>query len=154
MAVEFIAENIDQNINLEKIAQASHFSPFHFHRIFHGIVGESVNDYVSRKKMERSVSILLSQAELSITEVAEMGGFSSNANFSKSFKLYFGINPSQLRNPVTKYKSKIGKIYSKYGKVFNPQDLYSQFVTQSAAFDPDQLEEMLMNVNVEEIAEK
>ena len=154
LAIEFIAENIDQKINLGDIAQASHFSPFHFHRIFHAIVGESVNDYVSRKKMERSARILICKPELSITEVAEMGGFSSNANFSKLFKLYFGISPSQLKDPTSRNNSKIGKIYSKYGKVFDAQNLYSQLVTHSAVFDSDKLEAMLMNVKVEELEEK
>ena len=153
-AIEFISENLDQSIGLEDIAKASHFSPYHFHRIFHGIVGETVNEYVSRKKMERAARILVCKPELSVTEVAAMGGFSSSANFSKAFKLYFGINPGQLRNPGVGNNSKIGKIYSKYGKEFNPNDLYSQFVTDSAVFDTDKLEELLMKVKVEEMEEK
>jgi len=79
-AIEYIANNIDQNIRLENIAEASHFSPYHFHRIFHGFLGETVNDYVSRKKMEKTANTLMCRLKLSITEVAEMGGFSSNAN--------------------------------------------------------------------------
>ena len=153
-SLEFINENIDKKINLEKIAEASNFSPYHFHRIFHGIVGETVNDYVSRKKMEKAARTLICRPDLNITDVAEMGGFSSSANFSKSFKLYFGVNPSQLRDPHDNKNSKIGKIYSKYGKAFNTKELYSQFVTDSVVFDPDKLEEMLMNVTVKELDEK
>ena len=103
-----------------------------------------------------------------MTDVAEAGGFSSSANFSKAFKLYFGVSPSVLRNsvfcngklqkpdndPVTDKNSKTGKLYSKYGKAFNPQEFYSQFVTQDFVFNPDKLEEMLMKVKVEEQQEK
>ena len=50
--------------------------------------------------------------------------------------------------------SKKGKLYRKYGKAFNPQDLYSQFVTQSEVFDFGKLEDMLMKVKLENIQEK
>jgi len=107
-----------------------------------------------QEKMEKSVNTLLCNRDLSITEVAELGGFSSSANFSKAFKLYFGITPSQLRNPENSDNSKIGKLYSKYGKAFNPNNLYSQLITNSVIFDPDKLEELLMNVKIEEMDER
>ena len=153
-AIEFIVTHLDESISLDDVAQASHFSPYHFHRIFQGIVGETVNDFVSRKKMEKAACTLLFNPELSITEVAEQRGFSSSANFAKAFKLYFGVSPSQLRNPKEQHNSKIGKIYSKYGKAFNVQDLYSQFVTDSVIFEADKLEEMMMDINVQEMDEK
>lgn len=158
-ALEFIDYHIDQSIQLENIANISHFSPYHFHRIFHAMVGETVNDYVSRKRMEKAVCRLVYKAELSITDVAEMGGYSSSANFSKAFKLYFGVSPSELRSSQYSEldgnkKSKKGKLYNKYGKAFNPQELYSQFVTQSEVFDPDKLEDILMQVKINEIQEK
>lgn len=153
-ALQFIAKNIHKKVSLEDVAKASHFSSYHFHRIFHGMVGETVNDYVIRKKMEKSAGTLLCKPQLSITEIAAMGGFSSNANFSKSFKLYFGLSPSQLRNSKYNNNSKIGKIYSKYGKAFHSKDLYSQLITESRVFDPKKLEEMLMNVKIEEFEEK
>lgn len=153
-AVKYIEKNLDKNIGLNSIANASHFSPYHFHRIFHAMVGETVNDFISRKRMEAAANRLVCNVDLSITEVAELGGFSSSANFSKAFKLYFGITPRQLRGPVNTENSKIGKLFSKYGKEFNPRDLYSQFVTNKEVFDPDKLEELLMNVKVKEFEEK
>ena len=158
-ALEFIDCHIDQSIQLENIAKVSHFSPYHFHRIFHAMVGETVNDYVSRKRMEKAASRLVYKPELSVMDVAEMGGYSSSANFSKAFKLYFGVSPSALRN--SQYtdqdgnkNSKKGKLYNKYGKAFKPQELYSQFVTQSEVFDPDKLEDILMQVKINELQEK
>ena len=153
-AIEFIVTHLELSISLDDIAKASHFSPYHFHRIFHALVGETVNDFVSRKKMEKAVCTLIAKPELTVTEIAELGGFSSSANFAKAFKLYFGVSPSQLRNPKEKNNSKIGKIYSKYGKAFKVQDLYSQFVTDVVIFDSDKLEELMMNVNVQQIEEK
>ena len=149
LALAFIEQKLDQPIRLDDVARASFFSAYHFHRIFHALVGETVNEYISRKRMEKSIRMLMRESELSVTKVAAAGGFSSSANFSKAFKLYFGVSPSAIRNPESNKNSKTGKLFSKYGKAFNPQDLYSQFVTQAIVFDPDKLEEMLMKVRVE-----
>lgn len=158
-ALLFINNNIDQPLQLENIAQASHFSQYHFHRIFHALVGETVNDYVTRKRMEKAASRLVYNSTLSISDIAEVGGYSSSANFSKAFKLYFGISPSELRNgqfqnDSNNEHSKKGKLFRKYGKAFNPKELYSQFVTNSEVFDPGKLKDMLMQVKVEEMQDK
>lgn len=153
-AMAFIIEHLDQPVNLESIAAASHFSPYHFHRIFHGMVGETVNDFVQRKKMERAAHRLLCTPELSITDIAMRGGFSSGANFAKAFKLYFGVSPSQLRDPHSRHDGKIGKLYSKYGKAFSIRDLYSQTVTNTQVFTADQLKEIMMNVRIETLPQK
>jgi len=159
MALEFIEQQLDQNIRLEDVAAVSHFSPYHFHRIFHALVGETVNDYISRKRMEKGARMLMCKPDMNISAIALAGGFSSSANFAKAFKLYFGVSPSEFRNyqpqnPAETKDSKNGKLYSKYGKAFNPQDLYSQFVTQLAVFEHDKLEELLMKIKVEEIQDK
>jgi len=109
------------------VACVSHFSDFHFHRIFTAIVGETVNDYISRRRLEQAIHMLVFKPDMSITDVAIEQGFSSSANFSKAIKIYFGFSPSEIRSPekVKKIKnSKIGKIFSKYGKDFNPTNLY------------------------------
>ena len=154
LSLAYIQENLDKPVNLDGIARASHFSPYHFHRIFHGMVGETVNDYVIRKKLEKVASMLVCEAALTITSVADKCGYSSGANFSKAFKQYFGVSPSQVRNPANTKNSKIGKIHSKYGKEFDPKKLYSQLITNVVVFNPEKLEEMLMNVKIKEMAEK
>lgn len=158
-ALAYIDQHLDQAIRLDELAKVSHFSAYHFHRIFHAMVGETVNDYVTRKRMEQALHRLVGQPTRSVTEVAAAGGFSSSANFAKAFKQYFGISPSECRQaglaqawPGT--DSKIGNIYRKYGKAFNPRDLYSQVVTNAAVFTPDNLKEILMQVKVETIPEK
>ena len=157
--LQYIDLNLDQSLQLENIAKASHFSPFHFHRIFHALIGETVNDYVIRRRMEKAAYILVYKPELKIIDVAMESGYSSNANFSKAFKSYFGLSPSMLRKKPTqdtfdKFDSKKGKLFSKYGKALNPQDLYSQFVTKIKVFNFDKLEEMLMNITVKDMPEK
>lgn len=105
------------------MAEVSHFSVYHFHRIFTGIVGETINDYIARRRLEKAINQLVFNAKSSTTEVAFNNGLSSSANFSKAVKLHFGFSPSEIRNPGKIKNGKIGKISSKYGKDFNRKRL-------------------------------
>lgn len=157
-ALNFIENHLDQAVRLEDIARASHFSPFHFHRIFHALVGEPVNAYVSRKRIEKSAMRLIYQPALSVTQVAEAGGFSSSANFSRAFKIHFGVSPSEFRRSRAPFLadddvSKIGHLNSKSGKAALLPQKYSPFVTHSALLNRYNKEKTL-KINVEEMPEK
>lgn len=154
LAINYIQENLSQPILLAEVAKVSCFSEFHFHRIFHALVGETVNEFINRKRMERAAHWIICQPEKTMTEISMQGGFSSSANFSKAFKKYFGLTPSQLRDVESAEISKNGKLLRKYGKAFNPLDLYSQSITNQVRFTAEELEEMFMNVHVETLQEK
>jgi len=149
-AIQYIEDNLNRKIALIDLARVSCFSEYHFHRIFKGVVGETVNDYVVRRRLERSINYLIFNPDLSITEVALVNGFSSSANFSKAVKLYFGFSPSEIRNPEKVKDSKIGKILSKYGKDFNPVDLYPDRITNNV-INETYLEDTNMKVEVREL---
>lgn len=117
-------------------------------------MGETINDYVGRKRLERAANLLIFRRELSITEIAVVTGFSSGANFAKAFKLYFGVSPSQIRKPASIENSKIGKIFSKYGKALDPSDLYPLVVANEANNNTDPFEDIGMNVKVAQIEEQ
>jgi len=50
----FIDQNLDQELNLEYIAKIGNYSPFHFHRIFKAITNETINEYITRKRIEKN----------------------------------------------------------------------------------------------------
>lgn len=144
--VHYIEENLNSKLSLAEIAEVSHFSPYHFHRIFTGLLGETVNDYISRRRLESAVNVLVFKPDLSITQVALNSGFSSSANFSKAVKKHFGFSPSEIRNPAKAKDSKIGKVLSKYGKEFSPSDLYPARITNQTMHNSDA---GIMNMSVE-----
>lgn len=148
--IQYIEANLANNISLTEVAKISHFSAYHFHRIFTGIVGETVNDYIVRRRLERAVKLLVFKTELSVTQIALDNGFSSSANFSKAIKLHFGFSPSEIRNPDKVKNSKIGKISSKYGKDFKPSDLYPVRIT-SEVMSKTNLEDTNMSIEVREL---
>jgi len=100
-AMDYIQAHIDQStqdgLHLDAVAHSANMSPFHFHRVFKSVVGETVAEYIRRLKLERSAGIFFYFKRAGITEVAIALGFSSSQNFAKSFKKYFSMTPSDVR---------------------------------------------------------
>jgi AraC family transcriptional regulator len=114
-ALHYIDTHIDQELSLDVISRAAGFSQYHFHRIFRGIVGETLNDYVRRIRLEKAAIILVHNPFRSITEVALDCGFSSSSNFARVFKEHFGMSASQWREGGHE-KHRISKIRQRQSK--------------------------------------
>jgi len=79
-AKEFIDENYNKPITLEKIASIACLSKYHFCRLFKEKVGLSFRDYLYKVRLKRAVELLRNE-NLSITNIAEETGFRSRAHF-------------------------------------------------------------------------
>ncbi|MCP3915637.1 MAG: AraC family transcriptional regulator [bacterium] len=93
-AVDYILGHLDQPLKLDLVARAACFSPFHFHRIFRALMGETLSQFVKRTRLERAVSLLTHDPGRSLTDVAFACGFSSSSDFSRSFRQRYGVPPS------------------------------------------------------------
>lgn len=111
----YINDNLDIELNLSILSKVALYSPFHFHRLFTSIVRETPNEFITRIRIEKATSDLVKNKSLSIAEVFPKYGFSSHAAFSKSFKKYHGISPSELKKKSIPF-SKIRQINSKNGQ--------------------------------------
>ncbi len=92
-----IQQHLDKSLSLEELAGVACFSPYHFHRVFKGMVGESVKEYVRRLRLERAAG-QLKLGSASIINVALGAGYESHEAFTRSFKAAFGSAPSQFRS--------------------------------------------------------
>ena len=95
--IDYIHSHSHEELNLDRLAEIACFSKFHFHRIFKAILGETVNEFVQRVRLEKALGQLILNKYKSITEIALDSGFSSSQNFARSFKAYYGMTPSHLR---------------------------------------------------------
>ena len=95
--LDYIDRSLEKKLSLEELARVASFSPFHFHRIFKCMVGETLNDYIRRIKLEKAANILAHNERTSITEIAFDCGFSSSAVFARAFKENFGMSASEWR---------------------------------------------------------
>ncbi|WP_298780437.1 GyrI-like domain-containing protein [uncultured Polaribacter sp.] len=116
-AIIYIDENLDKKLNLDKVCKKAYFSPFHFHRLFSVVTSETLNNYISRRRIEKAAAYLLHQKQKSVTEISEAVGFSSLSSFSKAFKKFYGISPDKFKKESPDKYSKICKTESKKGQI-------------------------------------
>ena len=95
--LDYVRENTAGDLRLETVARVANFSPYHFHRIFKAIVGETLNGYVRRLRAQRAASQLIHNPTLTITEIAVACGYSSSSAFSREFRQHFGVSATQFR---------------------------------------------------------
>lgn len=88
--------NLDDPPSLERLADVAHYSPYHFHRMFTGMVGESLAAYVRRLRLERA-AMWLARTSRPVTDIALGSGYDSHEAFTRAFKAHFGISPSAYR---------------------------------------------------------
>jgi len=117
--MDYIQNNLHKQLSLNELAQVANFSPYHFHRIFSSTVGETLNSFIQRLRIEKAASMLIANPKKSITEIAFDYGFSSSASFARLFKEMYGMSASQWRSGGYEQFSKNGKTKSKIGKTLS-----------------------------------
>ncbi|MFW5499376.1 MULTISPECIES: AraC family transcriptional regulator [unclassified Maridesulfovibrio] len=93
----YIQRNLDGDLSPEILAELACFSVAHFHRIFKGMVGESLKEHVRRLRLERA-SYRLCYSNTTVMDIALDAGFESPETFSRAFKKRFLVPPSDFRN--------------------------------------------------------
>jgi AraC family transcriptional regulator, mar-sox-rob regulon activator len=97
LAEDYIENNLHNKIILGDIANCVHLSESHFHRIFRAGSSETINQFVSRIKLERSAILLATNHNLSITDIAMQYGYSETSSYCRAFKKHFKFTPMQFR---------------------------------------------------------
>ncbi len=130
--LDYIEMNLHEQLSLEKVAEVAHFSPYHFHRIFSAMMGEPLNRFIQRLRVEKAATSLRAYPSQSVTQIALSCGFGSSASFARAFKEYYKISASEWRrqkiNNPGKTNSKDGKHHGISGEV----NIYSSIYFSSA----------------------
>lgn len=116
LARDQIRENLDGDLSVESVSRAALFSPFHFHRLFSAMTGETLCDHIRRLRLEKAAGALLYDPARSVTEIALDSGFGSSASFARAFREHFGTTASAWRAAGGPEKRKTGKANRKGGK--------------------------------------
>ncbi|MBF4515950.1 AraC family transcriptional regulator [Flavobacterium sp. ANB] len=114
-SIDYIKENLHEELSLEKLASLSNFSKFHFHRIFKLVTGITVNEFIKKAKIERALFFLMNNPSKTINEISIDCGFLSMSSFSRSFRELQKTTPSAWRE--SHKKSNIGTMNSNIGKM-------------------------------------
>jgi len=135
----YIQQHLDDALQLEDIAAVAHFSPYHFHRIFRGMIGESIQKHVRRLRLERAAH-RLKFTDQPVTRIAFDAGYETHESFTRAFRIMFNHSPSEFRQvqkaiPYTKVLS--GVHYCADGQI--------------NTFEPCPLGDLCTKVNIEQI---
>lgn len=92
-AVTLLNARLDDPPSLQELAAAAGVSPFHLHRVWHSLVGETVRQTVRRLRVEASEELL--KHRVSVTETAMALGFGTPQSYARAFRRETGLSPSE-----------------------------------------------------------
>lgn len=96
-AVTYIRLHLADQLSLRQIAEGIRVSPSYLSRLFNREVGESISNYICRARVEKAAE-LLSFSRMSIQNIAFYVGFNDLNYFSRCFKKYKDMTPTEYRN--------------------------------------------------------
>src|SRR5687767_8853832 len=92
----WLAEHLDDTLDLARLAEVACLSPYHFHRVYRAMQGETAADTVRRLRLHRAAVELIT-GELPIPRVARRAGYGSQEAFTRAFKAAYGVPPARYR---------------------------------------------------------
>jgi AraC family transcriptional regulator len=93
-SIDYIEENLKEDLTVERIAALTGFSSYHYYRLFNAYVGMPVMQYVRRRRLLHGVNDLANNKRR-IIDVAVEYGFDTHGGFSKAFSKEYGCSPSK-----------------------------------------------------------
>ncbi len=96
VARSIIEASLDQALSLERIADEACLSPYHLHRLFARVFGETPHRYAVRRRLDRAKRLLI-HTGMPVTEICLESGFQSLGSFSALFRKQTGASPQQFR---------------------------------------------------------
>ncbi|NAS30195.1 helix-turn-helix domain-containing protein [Flavobacteriaceae bacterium R38] len=132
IVTNYINDNLNSKIQIEKLASLCNISPFHFHRVLRALLNEPIGHYIVRKRLERAAGLIIN-TEDKVEEIAFDVGYETPTSFSKQFKKHFGISPTDYRNGrkvTTKYSNNMKlNLKIKKAKILNLDDKECIYIT-------------------------
>jgi AraC family transcriptional regulator len=122
--IDYVRENLTGDLCLETVARVARFSPYHFHRVFKSVVGETLNGFIRRMRAQSAASQLIHNPTRTITEIAVDCGYSSPSAFAREFRRHFGVSATQFRagghDSLTRFRRELEERGAEFA---NPADL-------------------------------
>lgn len=112
--VGYLSKQVSSNPSLETLADIAAISPFHFHRVYRALTGETPSSTVRRVRLARAC-VLLRDTQKPVTEVAFDVGYDTSQSFAKAFRAATGFTPSAIR----KDQASLNRVLQELG---NPAD--------------------------------
>lgn len=93
--LNYIEDNLDETIEFDEIEKIAGVTEYHFRRIFSFVSGMPLNEYIRYRRLSNA-AFELQNKEISVTEMAFKYGYNSVDGFSRAFKEWCNISPSEI----------------------------------------------------------
>ena len=103
-AIDYIEDNLTENIDYDIVAAQSFSSSYHFQRVFSILCGFTVGEYIRKRRLSLAGAELVS-SDIKVIDVALKYGYESPDSFAKAFQKFHGILPSQAKTNGSNLKS-------------------------------------------------
>ena len=121
-ALNYMEQNYMQSFSIDYLAELCHWSPTHFRRVFHEIMGLSPLEYLTNVRISLACSLLQS-TEQSILDISEAVGFHSLSSFNRSFAKLVSVSPREFRKKHSWDKSGDRSYIEEYSGWLEPEKL-------------------------------
>lgn len=95
--IDHIYSHLDEALDLNRLAEIACLSPYHWHRIYHSITGETLAATVKRLRLHHAAGQLVNTTR-SINAIAQQSGYTSLQSFSRAFSETYALPPARYRN--------------------------------------------------------
>lgn len=95
-AINYIFDNIDEDITVDDVARHCAYSKYHLMRMFKEDTDEALYQFIKRIRLERSAWKIKVEKDKSITQIGVDSGYSSS-NFATAFKKHLSVSPADFR---------------------------------------------------------
>ena len=112
--VDFLNTQVKSTPTLEDLAKVARISPYHFHRVYRAVTGETPFGTLRRLRIARAM-MMLRDTKKSITEIAFDVGYDSSQAFSRSFRQLTGCSASEVRSDRQRLLPLIDKLSGSLG---------------------------------------
>ncbi len=103
-AINYIEENLTEELDIKDIAAKAYVSGFHFQRIFTALCGFTVGEYIRRRRLTRAAEEFAS-TDIKVIDAALKYGYDSPDSFARAFAKFHGVSPSAAKKKGTRLNS-------------------------------------------------
>lgn len=98
LVIDYIEEHLLlKKLDLDTIAKEMNYSKYHLHRMFSGVVGFTMHQYIIRRCLSEAARLLI-YSNQPIIQIAMLAGYDSQRSFSKAFKKLYKVSPKKYRS--------------------------------------------------------
>lgn len=92
----YIHDHLADDLDLRRLAELAHLSPYHWHRVYHALYGETIAATVRRLRLHRATGYL-ANTPLEVREIARRCGYPNPQSFTHAFRATYGCSPADYR---------------------------------------------------------